>query len=148
MPRKRERKTPDRHTSGSRLDVAERVTAAKMHDAGEPIAQIARTLGRTPATVRRAIADARSVLDGNAGEYARLHLQAAKTAARKGRSAPMEWALERLGVVEPPKTAADSGPKFSVRIGVMLPGLPGQSATTQGNSEPRVLIEGELEPET
>lgn len=145
MARKRPNNRTGSNRPGTRLDAAERISAAKMADAGESLAQIARTLGRSAESVKRAIADARSVLDGNASEYARLHLQAAKTAARKGRSGPMEWAMERLGVVEPPKTAGDSGPRFSVRIGVVLPGLPAQSATIQGNPGPKLLVEGELE---
>lgn len=83
-----------------------------------------RVLGLSKAQVDAALDEARLEIQARAAEYARLHLQASVVAAEKGKAEPMQWALERLGVVQPP-VVAQGGQQGGVKvmIGINLPGL-------------------------
>lgn len=73
---------------------------------------------------------ARDLLKTNAPEYAKLVLRAARVAARRGVSAPSEWALLHSGAVKP--AAKDAGPadnRVIVNIGVKLAGVAGSGET-------------------
>lgn len=82
-----------------------------------------RVLGLTKVQVDRALDDARLELHARASEYATLHLEASREAAKKGKAEPMQWALERIGVVKPVEheVGAKTGP--IINIGIALPGL-------------------------
>lgn len=82
-----------------------------------------RVLGLTKVQVDAALDDTRLELAARAHEYAELHLEASREAAKKGRAEPMQWALERLGVVKPPETAPAPGGGTVIKIGIALPGL-------------------------
>ena len=71
---------------------------------------------------------AKAILRENIPEYAELHLSAAKVAAEKGDSRPMEWALQHVKgkdapIVEPPaKEPVSSGVR--VFVGINMGGVP------------------------
>jgi hypothetical protein len=111
------------------LTTEEKVAAVALAKTGElSPADVANALQLPVKQVKELLDEARAVIDANAVEYARLHFQAAQNAALKGRSGPMEWALERLGVVKPPQPE-NTGPKgMVIKIGIVLPGL-GSGAT-------------------
>jgi hypothetical protein len=116
VPRKR--KKVDTTTTQALLAMTENGLSRK--DAG-------RVLGLSKQQVDKALDDTRLEMAARASEYADIHFAAAKVAAEKGRAEPAQWALERLGVVQPEQTAAPAvaaGPV--IKIGIMLPGLPGQ----------------------
>jgi hypothetical protein len=103
-------------------------------------AEVGRIFDRDRDTVARQIKTAREFLTGKADQYARLHLEAAGIAASKGDARPSEWALDRLGVVEPPRVQGSAG-GVQVQIGVLLPGLPG-STVSAAVSDPGRLLGG------
>jgi len=83
-----------------------------------------RVLGLSKAQVDAALDEAKLELQARAAEYARLHIQAATVAAEKGKAEPAQWALERLGVVQPPAPQpVQSGGGTVIKIGIALPGL-------------------------
>lgn len=99
-----------------------------------------RILGMTKAQVDAALDEARLELQANAAEYARLHMRAALAAAEKGKAEPAQWALERLGVVQPPAVSASQGGNTIIQIGIKLPGLSpdaGQVIEVSGESVQR-----------
>ena len=56
--------------------------------------------------------------------YLAQHALATKIAAKQGDAKPAQWALERIGVVEPPEPkGGEGGPRVIVQIGAILPGL-------------------------
>jgi hypothetical protein len=71
---------------------------------------------------------AKSILAAASTDFARDWVRASKVAADKGNHAPALDALERLKAVEPVSKGRSTGPAFSVKIGICLPGL-GDSAT-------------------
>lgn len=96
----------------------------------------AKALGLQKAQVDRALDEARLEIQARAAEYARLHLEASRVAAEKGKAEPMQWALERLGVVEQPKPVEHPGGGSTViKIGIALPGLSGQALTAVQTTE-------------
>lgn len=103
----------------------EALTIAMMAERGMSQVQIAELLGRDRSTVARVIKSTKGSMVARAQEYADLHFEASQKAASMGNAVPMQWALERLGVVEDPKLRAEqnSGPRFNVQIGIALPGL-------------------------
>lgn len=64
-----------------------------------------------------------SIIKGNVEEYAKLHLEAARTAVLRGSGLPMEWALLHAKVVEPVILRPETGHVgVTVNVGVLLPG--------------------------
>jgi hypothetical protein len=107
------------------------------HLAGLSESEIARRSGRTRGTIHAVVTGpeaqkarelAKSILAQNAVGFAEDWLHASKVAAEKGNHTPALDALERLGAVASPKTDRATGPQFSVKIGIALPGL-GETAT-------------------
>lgn len=136
--------TPD-HRRGVRLTPDERATIRQLHATGASVSSIARQLDRHRETVATYLTRrAQDVLQGNAEAYAHLHHAAAKVAAEKGDARPAEWAMERLEVVKPKQTAAgSSGPGWSVRVGVMLPGLGALAIEAGSNEKDPAIIDEE-----
>ena len=90
-----------------------------------------RVVGLTKKQVDEALDSAKLEIGANAAEYARLHLEGVRNAAAKGKTAGIEWALERLGVVKAPEvTPTNAGGGPVIKIGIMLPGLANQPAIT------------------
>lgn len=116
-----------------RLTKAERDAVRALSATGAGTRQIARALGRSAESVARARSEAGNALRERARRYVDLHLAATERAAKLGRADPAQWALERIGVVEPRPAVGSDGPRVNVQIGVMLPGLgdgASQSAVT------------------
>lgn len=129
----------------TRLKPVEHTAIGAMVAAGTPVPRIAESLGRSPNAIRRYIADARELLDSAAADYVAIHRKAAETAAEKGDARPAEWMLERTGVVKPEsKTPESKG--FTVKIGVILPGLGATSTLGLQAGEPdNSFIDAELD---
>lgn len=70
--------------------------------------------------------------------YAELHYLAAINAAEKGNAEPCEWALSHTRAVQPLEKS-DVGPRISVQVGVLLPGLGAQQA--DGQTLPSVTVQ-------
>jgi hypothetical protein len=119
-----ERRGPGGGRLRPRVTADEQAAIVTLSKRGASQGLISRVTGRDRGTVARVLAGARSLLASRAGTYADLHLDAARVAALKGDARPSEWAMDRLGVVEPRREDAGSG-KVQVSIGVVLPGLPG-----------------------
>jgi hypothetical protein len=116
--------TTGKRTRRKNLDSNTTAALAAMTDQGLNRTEAGRVLGLSKAQVDRALDEAKLLIGANAAEYASLHLEAARAAALKGKSAPMEWALERLNVVKAPEVQAPTGGGGPViNIGIMLPGL-------------------------
>lgn len=115
----------------------EEATIATLASMNVPQATIARLLDRDRKTVASHVQDIKLGMVARAVEYADLHLAASQKAAAMGNAVPSQWALERLGVVDDPKLKAleaqAAGPRFSVQIGIALPGM-----STLGDT-PRVV---------
>lgn len=87
-------------------------------------ADAGRALGLTKKQVDERLDESRLQLAARAREYVDLHLAASKVAAEKGKAEPMQWALERIGVVAPPAAPAPGGGGGTIiKIGIALPGL-------------------------
>ena len=89
--------------------------------------QLALVLRRTPEAIRAAIGTARETLQSRAIEYADIHLEAARAAAKMGNDQPSRWALTVLTapsadgkglerIVEPPPSTVD----VSTRVGLIV----------------------------
>lgn len=100
---------------------AEHIAIQTMTNAGTSVTAMAKALNRSRQTVTNAVKEAKDLLVGNAKWYAEQHLKATGVAAAKGDSRPAEFMLERIKVVDSPKSNQDNG--FTVQIGIMLPGL-------------------------
>lgn len=102
-------------------------TAALMALTGQGLsrADAGRALGLTKKQVDERLDEAKLELAARAKEYVDLHLVASKAAAERGKAEPMQWALERIGVVQPPAAAPPSGGGGGtvIKIGIALPGL-------------------------
>jgi len=100
-----------------------------------------RALGLRKEQVDAALDEAKLEMQARAADYARLHMVASEKAAEKGKAEPMQWALERLGVVQP-APVAQAGPQggTTIKIGILLPGLSERAITatqvTDGDTEP------------
>jgi hypothetical protein len=55
--------------------------------------------------------------------YVAEHQKATQKAAQLGDAKPAQWALERLKVVEAPEAKETGGPRVTVVVGAILPGL-------------------------
>jgi hypothetical protein len=55
--------------------------------------------------------------------YLEQHKIATKKAAEQGDAKPAQWALEKLKVVAPPESKDTGGPRVTVVVGGLLPGL-------------------------
>lgn len=107
------------------LRPAERTAVLAMLDAGQTITAIGKALRRDRSTIRRFVQLAsRDVLRADLPAYAALHKRAAQVAAANGDARPAQWALERMDVVKPVRQADTPSGGFTVKIGVLLPGLP------------------------
>lgn len=119
---------------------------------------LAMALGRSPAAIRKAVVEARERIQSRAGDYADLHFEATKVAAKEGDAKPAEWALERITapsesgkgverIVQPLKTS-EEGPRMPVvNIGVSLGGISaGASLKTHVAVKELPPIDVEAEP--
>jgi hypothetical protein len=75
------------------------------------------------------LAAAAERIQRRAVEYADIHLTAAQAAASKGNAEPSQWALLHTRSVQPVETKSAGGPAVTVQIGMILPGLPGATAS-------------------
>lgn len=141
---KRRRKQPGRigRPPAVALDALVHATLENMQaDEPKPVHEVAASCGFSTdgRAVREVIKAARATLASRAQAYVDLHLEAAANAARKGKSAPIEWALERITeggerIVDPPKGAAIS--QGAVSIGIMVGGIPQRRADIAVTSAP------------
>lgn len=106
----------------TRLKPAERIMIEVMDGKGKSGEAIARALNRDGRTIRNYIKEAREVLTSKADTYVNLHEAATRIAALKGDAGPSQWMMERTGVVKPATKSPESN-GFTVKIGVLLPGL-------------------------
>lgn len=118
-----------------RVTLAESLTVATLADQGLSKAKIAKLLDRDPHTIAKVVAEVKGTMIERAQGYADLHWEGTQVAAASGNTHPAQWALERLGVVEDPKVKAleaqAAGPRFSVQIGIGLPGMVGLATVVE-----------------
>lgn len=121
---------------GSAVKPAEAATITGLSLMGMSGTEIARRLKRSKAVVSRILnssdaqharALARSILLEHSADFSRSWVIASKVAAAKGRHEASRDALLAIGAIEE-KSKKPDAPGFTVKIGVMLPGL-GPSAT-------------------
>ena len=82
---------------------------------------------------------ARLALGKRAETYADMHLVAAREAAKKGISAPCEWALLHTRTITPLEKG-DVGPRISVQVGIALPGLGMSTQVIDTQALPAVTV--------
>jgi hypothetical protein len=122
-------KSPRSRKSKRGTATSDKVAIAALSEQGLSTADISKALAIPPSKVKEVIEEAGLIIEANAAEYARIHMTAAKVAAEKGKAEPAQWALERLGVVQPapaPQPGGTGGP--TIKIGILLPGLSRESA--------------------
>lgn len=119
-------------TTAKRKRVTPETTAAlvALTEQGLSRSDAGKALGLSSDQVKRALDETKLELQARASEYARLHLEASRVAAEKGKAEPMQWALERIGVVQPPTPQPQQqGGGTVIKIGIALPGLSGRAVT-------------------
>jgi hypothetical protein len=126
-------KSPRSRRSKRGTATSDKVAIAALSEQGLSTADISKALAIPKSTVKEVVEEASLIVEANAAEYARIHMVAAKNAAEKGRAEPAQWALERLGVVQPapaPQAPQGSGGPV-IKIGILLPGLSQETARQQ-----------------
>jgi hypothetical protein len=144
------RKPPGR---GSATTPAEEAAIGALSIAGMSQRQIAEQTGRSRETIARVLSkeefakareSARSILASSAEDVARNWLRASEVAAENGRHEASRDLLVALKAVDPPNaTRGTDVPAFTVKIGVLLPGL-GPNATL--GLEAGSVVEGSVAP--
>jgi hypothetical protein len=66
---------------------------------------------------------AKELLARKVAFYLSQHAIATQKAAALGDAKPAQWALERLKIVEPQESKDSGGPRITVVVGAVLPGL-------------------------